>query len=228
MTEREKAILSDRLFDEIGLIDDRFIYEASTPYVRKRNKGFGVMGRILVIAAALTLTLCIAVGTLLTGALFLLWDMGSKGDADMGIPPEDITADVENEGAGYFTLSERLDAASVGSYATVKKDDVELFDTKPKIVWRAAGADEYYVCEISDSRASTLIKQMRVGGVKTPEGETADGGITSVWIVLGNGQVVTPHLELTSGNVGYGELFDYEKEYEPSEDFSDLLIDTVS
>ena len=106
-------------------------------------------------------------------------------------------------------------------------ESIALFDSKPKIVWEI-NASEYYVCEISEGRARSLIEKMRVGGTKTPSGEAQGESSTSVWIILGNGQVITPHLELTSGNVGYGELFDYEKEYEPSEDFSNLLIDTVS
>ena len=226
MTEREKAVFSDRLFDEIGLIDDRFIYEASTPYVPKRR--FGAIGKILVIAAALTLSLCVIASTLLTGALFLFGDLGVKGDEDVGTPPTGNTEDVaDKEESGFITLSDRLDGVTESAYASVSKESIALFDSKPKIVWEI-NASKYYVCEISEGRARSLIEKMRVGGTKAPSGEAQGESSTSVWIILGNGQVITPHLELTSGNVGYGELFDYEKEYEPSEDFSNLLIDTVS
>ena len=225
MTEREKIFLSERLFDEIGLIDDRFIYEASTPYRRKRK--FGAMGRVLVIAAALSLTLCIIAGTLLTGTLFLIGDLASKDaeDGDSMAPPSE---EIQDSNDAFASLSSRLEAIPVGTYSTAAKDDVELFDSKPKVVWEVSGEDECCVLEISDSQANALIKEMRSGGEKTSGSSNSNRESVRIWIVLGNGQVVTPHLELTAGNVGYGELFDYVQEYEPSENFSDLLIDTIS
>ena len=224
MTEREKANFSHKLFDEIGLIDDRFIYEASTPYVPKRK--FGAIGKILVIAAALTLTLCIIAGTLLTGALFIIVG-NSKSDYDnaSGEPP---TENVTDDNGSYATLSDRLDAiGKQENYSTLSKEDVELFDSTPKVVWSAEDGDGVHVREISYAQASSLIEKMS----KAEGTEISDGsgeGCTSVWIVLGNGQVITPHLAYSSGNVGYGELFDYVREYEPSEELTGLLIDTVS
>ena len=226
MTEQEKMFFSEKLFDEIGLIDDRYIYEAETPYVPKRR--FGIIGKILVIAAALSLTLCISIGTLLTGALFLFGGFGGKSDADKNDWTPEENSPTFDGSTEYSALSDRLENVST-LHTTVAKEDIDFFDGTPKVVWKLTDENEYRVLEISSSQASALIDKMsKDGGSKISSGDREDRENTSVWIILDSGQVITPHLAFTAGNVGYGELFDYQREYEPSKEFSDLLIDTVS
>ena len=66
MTQEEKRICAERLFDEIGLIDDRFITEAASPYAPRKNAG---LRRFLVAAVSVTLTLCVCVGIFAIGKL---------------------------------------------------------------------------------------------------------------------------------------------------------------
>ena len=226
MTERDKLNFSEKLFDEIGLIDDRFIYEAGTPYVSRARRGWGLASKIIAIAAALTLTLCVSVGALFTGALFIIVNSdGTKGDAAQ--PPAD---NITNDAEGYPTLSSQLSLLGTGgAYATVTPEALDLFDSTPKVIWKAVGEEKYSVCEINYEEASALTgKLKKSAGTAIPTEEREERADVLVWIALGDGRVITPHLALTSGNVGYGELFDYVQEYEPSEDFSDLLIDTLS
>ena len=218
MTERERIAFSERLFDEIGLIDDRFIYEASTPYIpKKRSK---VFIKVLLIAAALTLTFSIALGTLLTGALFVLGGRLLSQD----LFPNKGNAEAEPE---YSTLSDRLYALDGGS--AMAKEDIDLFDSTPKIIWKSEGEKEYRVSAISRDEASDLTEKISVNsGTAVSSGNTSEEEQLYVWIAFGDGRVITPHLALSPGNVGYGELFEYEQEYEPSEELSQLIIDTVS
>ena len=44
-----------------------------------------------------------------------------------------------------------------------------------------------------------------------------------VWVTLGNGDVLSPYLAHSAGNVGAATLFDYEAEYVPTQEFNDLL-----
>ena len=50
----------------------------------------------------------------------------------------------------------------------------------------------------------------------------------SVWICYGNGEIVSPQLKNSAGNIGYCELFEYSPEIEPSKEFVDLLDELVN
>ena len=226
MTEREKMNFSDKLFDEIGLIDDRFIYEANTPYISRSRRGWSIATKMIAIAAAIALTFCLSVGALLTGALFVLGGIGNDDSFVDPPPSNNVTNDMES----YTTLSSRLDSLSTsGTYATVSGESLDLFDARPKIIWQKSGEKEYTVHQITNADAAALTEKMRSNSGSSVLGASQNyRSETLVWIALGDGRVITPHLAFTSGNVGYGELFEYEQEYEPSEEFSALLIDTIS
>ena len=55
----------------------------------------------------------------------------------------------------------------------------------------------------------------------------ADDSIDGFWICFGDGLVYTPYLKSSDGNIGYGEIFDYEQELEPSKDFAHLIRDII-
>lgn len=222
MTQDEKRICAEKLFDEIGLIDDRFITEAATPYVRAR--GFRALRAIAIAAAAVTLAVTMTLGALVVGMMAL----GGQKDAD-GMKGETMyDEDMENSLNGVSTLSEKLEGMR-DKTASLKTDrtDIELFDGTPKVIWKYADEETYRVRSITDSELNTLTVRLNENKGEKIKGDT-EGELEGLWISTGDGKVISPYLEQTAGNVGYGEIFEYEPEYEPSEDFSEYLCDVIS
>jgi len=229
MTNEEKRICAERLFDEIGMIDDRFIAEAATPYARQtriRN-----LRRILVAAVSLSLAVSLAVG------IFVVGKIGNKSDGMAGdnAAPNGAGTVEKEEGdktsSQTATLSSRLDELRVQTEALkINAEDLDLFSETPSVVWKYSDENEYRVRAISASQAKTLSQKLSVGDGKTVYAQEDDPScdLEGVWITLGDGRVISPYVEQTAGNVGYGELFEYEPEYEPSEEFSEYLCDMIS
>ena len=62
----------------------------------------------------------------------------------------------------------------------------------------------------------------------TPVGESPQALSYRVWIVMGDGSVVTPHLKPSDGNVGSAELFDYNAELIPSQAFNSQISEILN
>jgi hypothetical protein len=58
--------------------------------------------------------------------------------------------------------------------------------------------------------------------------ENATEEETKVWVSMGDGRVISPYLAISEGNVGYGCLFDYESEVEPTDVFVQTVMDLIS
>ena len=220
MTQDEKRICAERLFDGLGLIDDRFIAEAATPYARKRSgRGFRAL---LIGIVSLTLALSVAVGAFVVGMM----SGQNRGEAEDG---------AENADTGYVdgtvhanTLSAQLSSLRADTAEiSVDRSDIDLFDGSAKLIWKYADEEQYRVKPITDGQHErlTAILSKDKGERAVP---TDNDPVEGVWIAAGDGRVISPYLEQTAGNVGYGELFDYEPEYEPTEEFSNYLCDCIS
>ena len=210
MTQEEKRICAEKLFDEIGLIDDRFITEAVTPYVRKRS--FRALRAIAIMAAAVTLT--VIKGTIVIGE-------GVKDEAPM-------EEDVNNSMGSAATLSKKLEGMRENTASLkTERNDIKLFDGTPKIIWKYADEEDYRVRSITERDLNTLTSRLKADkGERIKESTVSE--LEGVWIATGDGKVISPYLEQTAGNVGYGEIFEYEPEYEPSAGFSEYLCDVIS
>ncbi len=222
MTQDEKRICAEKLFDEIGLIDDRFITEAATPYVRVR--GLRALRAVAIAAAAVTLAVTMALGAFVVGMIAL----GGKKDADSMNDETRYEEDMDNSLNSVSTLSEKLEGMRENT-ASLKTDraDIELFDGTPKIIWKYADEETYRVRSITEGELNVLTERLKENKGEKLQGDT-DGGLEGLWISTGDGKVISPYLEQTAGNVGYGEIFEYEPEYEPAEDFSEYLCDVIS
>lgn len=220
MTQEEKRICAERLFDGIGLIDDRFIVEAATPYVRKsRARGFRAL---LIGAVSLALALSVAVGAFVVGM------MSGQNRVEDGDVADDVYTELADGTTHANTLSAQLSSLRADTEENaVDMADIDLFDSRAKIIWKYADEELYRVTPITDGEREKLVailskdKGERVTQV---EAEAVEG----VWIATGDGRVISPYLEQTAGNVGYGELFEYQPEYEPTEEFSEYLCDCIS
>ena len=225
MSNEQKRICAERLFDELGSIDDRFIHEADTPYKRKSN----TLRRFIIIAVAATLSLSLLMGSLAIGGLAILLFGGDTVGKDQhdDIPDNGVNNEEKEEPSTPSSLDERLNALRGGVYLTSPKEDLKLFDGSIKVVWRYSDEDYCRYTVITKHEATILMNKL-----KSDRGERFDGNasesMAELWICAGDGRVISPYLDLSAGNVGYGELFEYEPEYEPSDNFSDYLCEIIS
>lgn len=221
MTQEEKRICAERLFDEIGLIDDRFITEAASPYAPRKNAG---LRRFLVAAVSVTLTLCVCVGIFAIGKLGQ--DKSGNAAPENGEVNDGFLADCVQPTA---TLSGKLDDLRADTETLkVSAEDVQLFGGAPSVIWKYSDEETYRVSPISRSEAERLSSLLERDKGQRIDRETTESRLDGVWIATGDGRVISPYLERTDGNIGYGELFEYSPEYEPSEEFSEYLCDVIS
>ena len=107
--------------------------------------------------------------------------------------------------------------AATGMCDVVDISEINLFDGTEKIIWR--NSEGYHVVGISTSSEFGVLAKSAGSGESVAEGEDT---AYRVWLSNGRGEVISPCLALTPGNVGYGELFDYSPEYLPTDEFIKL------
>ena len=219
---------SELLLEAIGEIDDRFIFEAES-YERKKSS---LRWRKLIIAAvALSLVFTF---TLSLGIGLMLGSNRDKLDNDsVGTPNEDQDSADGNVKPGVqpiVTLSDTLHSVKFSSedFSTEFDRDM-LFDGKTKLIWKYSDEEDYRVCTISsNSDAKQLRTQLESKSGFKNVSEPAVDSIDGFWICFGDGLVYTPYLRSSDGNVGYGEIFDYEQELEPSKSFATLICEIIN
>lgn len=214
MNQEQKWRCAQRLFDEIGQIEDRYIAEAETPYVRAR--AHLSPRRWMIVAASLTLlvsvTAALLVGNLIGG------EGMPKSEADL-----DGFEVMDQEIGTVTTLSTRLEELRLETEdARTDKEELDLFDGTARVIWQYADEENYRTQALTKTQLTKLTAQLTKNeGTQVAE-NTAQTG-TRIWIAMGDGTVISPCLARSDGNVGYGTLFTYQPELEPSEGFSDLL-----
>lgn len=202
---------ADRLFDAIGQLDDRMIAEASLP---PKKKSFSFYRVVTVTASFLV---CVGI---LAGASVML----SRGGLDAENEAPDMAETVSLSLADSLML--KRGSASV---LKVAADDLDLFGGKMSIIFKFSDESDYRVVSVSSLRAAELKKELlRDDEGKKLSPEESSAVPVSLWVCDGAGEVMSPYLEKSEGNVGYGRLFEYSPEIEPSEDLSELIIDLIS
>lgn len=203
-TKKQKAVF---LLEEIGGVDDRFLSEALT-YRRKR----AVPIRFLSLAACLVAALVISIPLLLQAFQTLQGidpSQGTQPEAD-SIASLDALLEQTVQGGAYVPLS---------SY-----EEVEYFSA-PYLAWQEEGSDAVYL-----SRALTQSEVERILsliGKGTPVGASAPESIFRVYLVMGDGMVLTPYLPSTDGNLYSSTLFDYQAELLPSRELVCCISDIL-
>lgn len=227
---------SELLLEAIGEIDDRFIFEAES-YERKKSSL--PLRKLIIAAVALSLVFTF---TLSLGIGLMLGSNRDKLDNDsVGAPNEDQdSADdgFNNAGANdenvkpqpITTLEDTLESvkfSSEGFSATFERD--MLFDGSTKLIWKYSNEESYRVCTISSASDTKSIRRALEHKKDFSEvSEPAVDSIDGFWICFGDGLVYTPYLKSSDGNVGYGELFDYEQELEPSKSFATFIREIIN
>ena len=194
----EKRIKAEKLLYTIGEIDDSLLEEAIAYRPRKR-----IRSRILVLAATVAVIFTVAVGSALISSIVNSFDK-EEAIPEQEAPTVPPTIDSLLEGARD---GEKFDYVSLES-------DLPYIDSSAHIVWQYSGDDGYYVSDaLTDSELDRLIYQLGSGeevGADSPRIECM------VWVLLGDGRVISPYLKASAGNISNG-IFDYEAEIVPNE-----------
>ncbi len=204
--KQEKRIKSEALLEAIGEIDDGMLEEALS--YRKKPK---VNVKLVAIAASFALMFALIGGNALIKRF-----SGMIGENESGALP---TSDTPNDAEAVITLDSVFeDLASAERYGYVDDPDtLPYLDGNVYIVWKHAGEERYYI--------SDPLENKEFDTIKFALGEGDDAGIASpalntyVWVLLGDGRVISPYLKASQGNISY-EIFDYEVEIVPNEDFA--------
>ena len=219
----DKHTGAEKLLDAVGSISERFIFEAEAYSAPRRFAG---IRRLAVAAVGITLVLSLLLATLI-GTL-----TRTEEDAEPERPienPNDAAtapstqAPDKNDAMPEFvpTLAQTLEGVRLSTRKLISPIERDmLFDGQSRIIWRYTGEEEYRVCTMSKTDATligaALAKKKDFERVEsTDQSSELDG----IWICFGDGLVYSPQLETSDGNVGFGTLFDYESELEPSSDF---------
>ncbi len=239
-TKKQKA---EYLFDEIGNVSDAFLGEALT-YRAKKKGQVNLKWPISVAAALLVLVV----------ALPILWssirpdDAGMEPGGDQKPPigdgnitngangnmqkppsgdendPNDNTT-VEGP-AKPLTLETLLSTARQDAYGTVLPDEIQYFNGS-YLLWQIEGDETLYRSRyLTKWELQRIITLIREG---TPIGNsTTESTLSLVYLVVGNGDVLTPYLPATEGNIGASVLFDYTAELIPSQSLISFLSDILN
>ncbi len=197
---------NEYLLSKIGEIDDRYLDEALSYRPKKRNAAIW-----LIPAAA-----CIC----LLFALSLMRPLLARFS--------DLSAEEKPNGAGEAKPFDDLDSvlADAGDRGHSK---VHSFESLSYITGEASLVWQYESGEIFSaplSKAELFELQKGLGKGSDVGSEKAELRC-KVWILDGQGNVVTPYLKASGGNVGR-VVFDYEAEIYPSREVIDCISKILS
>ncbi len=221
--EGGKLDSAEILLDAIGGIDDRFIAEAENAApVRKASV---LPRRVLILAA----TVLLSVGIFVSAVMAASFIGDVLGDNKSDLPQTDVGNNIHAEYPSIETQMLSLRERTEGK--KMSAEDIGFSDQYAKIIWKYADEDEYRVCNIKSRDADNIAKRMqgRKGFTEVDQNDTEESReLEGIWINFGDGYVYSPCLEESNGNIGYGELFNYDPELEPTQDFINLVRDAIN
>lgn len=216
MNERNNKS-ADRLYDAIGGIDDKLIADAMTPARAREYAKTKQRHRITQVAVACLF--CLVGAVILRLPVF----RGSQNE------PSDTDSDthsniIQDKHEVHMTLESMLESASNSPQVKqIKLENIDLHDNTAKLIWQYKGEEEYNVTLISkQSSLDTITTQLDHPATQLSAEDSESVGV-KVWLSYGDGKVVSPYLKNTRGNTGYGVLFDYSAEVEPSEKLTSTI-----
>ena len=194
------------LFDEIGRINDSLVQEAMV-YRREPKK--------LPIKA-------VSVAATLLVACLVLFRVGS------GLLPKVSKDDIAVNESGRIASLERLlteHTDTLDCRPLSAQGELNFFDSNAYLVWQESNGNRLYVSRPLKADELEKLKTMATQG--TPVGNTSPVLDCRVWILCGDGSVFSPYLRSSAGNIGVGELFDYNAEIIPSSNFTAYVSDIL-
>ena len=212
---------SQYLLSMVGEIDDSILNEAAS-YKCRRKKNFLIpvlaacLSVVIVLMMALPLAVIFTVDNLLPG------DVNSPnldGVVDENLE-NDLDAVVKPYGELDLLLNEQKNEAK---YQKLDSADELSYVGNASLVWQYEEGGELYVVELSAVQLASVQSRMGSG---TQVGKDSPTLSVSVWVLDGKGNVSTPYLKSSRGNIGC-EIFDYEAEIIPGDELVDCISDIL-
>lgn len=218
MNKNEK---SQYLLSMVGEIDDSILNE-SVSYKRSRKKSFllpvlaACLSIIMVLMMALPLAVILTVDNLLPG------DVNSP-NLD-GVVDENLENDLDAAVSPYGKLDLLLnEQKNEEKYQKLDSSEKLSYVGGASLVWQYEEGGELYVVELSAVQLASVQSRMGSG---TQVGKDSPTLSVSVWVLDGKGNVSTPYLKSSRGNLGC-EIFDYEAEIIPGDELVDCISDIL-
>lgn len=210
---RDAKRAAEYLFDEIGGIDDSYIAAAQSA----RRSGGVTFRRAISIAAAVAAVFMIAVLAMPA----LVTRNFDKVQSDDAVNAETSVNNSESKPDTQLNAPlEQLLAATGDMFSVI--GEANLFDGRAKLIWQDRQSGTRYEILLSRGELAQIDKLIKHGRrTENIESEML------IWVCYGDGRVVSPCLEYSDGNVGYGSLFDYLPEVVPTEElinYIDIII----
>ena len=212
---RDANRAAEYLFDEIGGIDDSYIAAAQSA---RRHNG-ATLRRTFSIAAAVAAVFMIAV-LAMPALITRNFDKVYEEDAAETEIASDQAANSPNTNVLLNAPLEQLLFSTGDAFCTT--GDADLFDGRAKLIWQDRQSGQRYEILLTHSQLTQIDKLIKHG--RRTEDIASE---MLIWISYGDGRVVSPCLEYSDGNVGYGSLFDYLPEVIPTEElinYIDMII----
>lgn len=210
---------AERLFDAIGMIDDSIIAECQAPNVSALQKNYASFRLMRVVSVCASIAvICACFGASLVISKFLnMKEDSAPNDDDKG-----------HIGTTEQIYEERFDTVLTNAVLSsnteiLSLDEIDFFDGEINLIWTDADTDGYYVMTLNESE-ERVKEGLKKGYSQLSANTSGSQRIEyTVWISYGNGEVVSPELKYSQGNIGYAELFEYSPEVVPSDAFVDLI-----
>jgi hypothetical protein len=196
---------TNMLFSGIGEIDDGLLEEAMN-YKSSRRKSFNFG----MLAACLALILVISV-------TFPM--LNRTKDAVGNSDPEKIEGVPET----YTSLDSLLMDSYGGSYQKLNSFDSLSYTDSASLIWQYVDSGEIYVKRLSSSELEEVTESIGRGA---QVGEESPEIGCKMWVLDGEGNVISPYLKGGAGNVDC-TVFDYEVEIIPDESFVECISDIL-
>ena len=199
---------TERLFSYIGEIDDKLLEEAIS-YKRVQRNGFNFG----MLAACLALIFVIAV------ALPTLRRFEELGGNQISGEKEELSPEKP-----YVALDALFVDSYGGAYERLDSLDELSYVGDASLVWQFGDSGEIYSKKLTQSELENITKHLGDG---EEVGDSSPQISCRVWILDGNGRVVSPYLKESKGNEGC-EIFDYEPEIIPNDELVSCISDVLN
>lgn len=200
MKNDEKA---NALFDVFGTIDDDIVKEAEDLSTVRQERRTKRNRRFIAVLSAAAVVVMVAVPV----SYFFL-----------GLPAND--APLYTSERNLYSVMDRVkDVAlspGVDGITVYEYRDIDFFDGRCKIIWQYENGGTYYSV---DAQGGEKVVNAKLSFPLTKKYSDGENLPYRVWISYGDGTVKSPYLIDSPGNTGFGFVFEYNPEIEPSGQF---------
>ena len=211
---------TEYLFSAIGEIDDRFLEEAVSYRRPARRKKYWIPVLAACLAVFFTVSSALSFALAAPVGVFILGLMGNESTS----PPK--PQEPENDPTEYYASLDELMTAQKeeGEHSVYLSAEELSYFGEATIIWQYEEDGEYCVAPLTLPQLSRVKLLMGRG---ENVGDRSPDSICRVWICDGKGNVRSPYLKNSAGNVD-SAVFDYEPEIIPDEDFVECISDILN